>query len=105
MNLVSFRFSCISLQLPISVPVSAWEICPLGNTDQIKHHVESLHKIYVAGAEPQGAAKYASGLAPTAQFPNGSQFQSYIHRNPIPYAQVQNAKPFASWPSCCRLCN
>ena len=36
----------------------------------------------------QGVAKYASGVAPTAQFPNGSQFQSYIHRNPVPFAQV-----------------
>ena len=38
----------------------------------------------------QGVAKYASGVAATAQYPNGSHFQSYIHRNPVPFAQVQS---------------
>ena len=48
-----------------------------------------LHPLGNHELEPQFSAKYASGVAATAQAPNGSQFQSYIHRNPIPYAQVR----------------
>ena len=70
----------------------------------ILHDIMELFKlkVHVGRREPQGAPKYASGLAATAQYPNGSQFQSYIHRNPIPFAQVQSAIMLsACCPSCC----
>lgn len=37
--------------------------------------------------EPQGNASYHAGLYPTDSHPEGSQFQAYTHRNPVPYNQ------------------
>ena len=34
-----------------------------------------------------------TGQAPTAALPQGSQFQSYLHRNPIPYNQSGSTNP------------
>lgn len=43
--------------------------------------------------EPQGNATYHAGLYPTEEFPEGSQFQSYVKRNPVPYNQSNSASP------------
>ena len=43
--------------------------------------------------EPQGNATYRAGLAPLPSHPEGSQFQSYLKRNPIPYNQSGSTSP------------
>ncbi|KAK9802602.1 hypothetical protein WJX73_000292 [Symbiochloris irregularis] len=43
--------------------------------------------------EPQGNASYYAGLHPTEEFPSGSQFQSYIHRQLTPYNQSNSPSP------------